>query len=106
MDLENKDIGSESPEISHTQTPTPANRYEAASQDHASHPEEHGQPWLRYHVGQQDQDGKTIQDIHLPRRKILSNPRKMSNNPRASKTEEKRRFKFIIRDSLLKERWK
>jgi hypothetical protein len=50
---------------------------------------------------EQRNNGTAIQDVYLPRQKILSNRRKMSNNPRAPRTEEERRFKFIIRDSLL-----
>jgi hypothetical protein len=51
---------------------------------------------------EQRNNGIAIRDICLPRQKILPSRRKMPNGPTTSPTEEKGRFKLIIRDSLLK----
>jgi hypothetical protein len=63
---------------------------------------------------EQRNNGTTIQDILLPRQKILSNRGKMPNGERSSTKEEKRRFESTVLSPLIKgllkiirkEKWK
>jgi hypothetical protein len=51
---------------------------------------------------EQGNNGTPVQDLFLPRCKILSNRRKMSNGKRSSRKEEERCFDPTTPDSLLR----